>query len=131
MHHSPCSGEEYRNRRGLGFHPSCHEIVQARRGKHLHRLAAHYGKLSRGILVPPLLQFFPGPPLVVGGTSDDTPTESEDSSSDTIEAPFVLSDVYAITKETSSKAPIRWAQENEELNNWTAIPCYSVVVANV
>ncbi|PKI60747.1 hypothetical protein CRG98_018867 [Punica granatum] len=101
--------KEYRNRRGLGFRPSYHEIVQARRGKHLHRLAARYGTLSRGIPVPPLSHFFPGPPLVVGGTSDDTPTELEDSSSDTVEAPFVLSDVYAITEETSSRAPIHWA----------------------
>ncbi|PKI41983.1 hypothetical protein CRG98_037601 [Punica granatum] len=31
----PIKVEEYRNRRGLGFRPSCHEIVQARRGKHL------------------------------------------------------------------------------------------------
>ncbi|PKI66339.1 hypothetical protein CRG98_013301 [Punica granatum] len=113
--------EEYRNRRGLGFRPSCHDIVQALRGKHLHRLTAHYGKLSRDIPVPPLSHFFPGPPLVVGGTSDDTPTESEDSSSDTVEAPFVLLDVYAITEETSSKAPIRRAEENEELNNWTVV----------
>ncbi|PKI48635.1 hypothetical protein CRG98_030963 [Punica granatum] len=50
----PIEMEEYRNRRGLGFRPSCHEIVQARHGKHLHHLAAHYGKLSRGISVPPL-----------------------------------------------------------------------------
>ncbi|PKI58218.1 hypothetical protein CRG98_021389 [Punica granatum] len=50
----PIEMEEYRNRRGLGFRPSCHEIVQARRGKHLHRLAAHYRRLFRGIPVPPL-----------------------------------------------------------------------------
>ncbi|PKI75383.1 hypothetical protein CRG98_004212 [Punica granatum] len=123
--------EEYRNRRGLGFRPFYHEIVQARRDKHLHRLAAHYGKLSRGIPVPPLSQFFSWPPLVVGGTSDDIPTESEDSSSNMIDAPFVLSDVYAIIEETSSRVPIRRAQENQELNNWTAVPCYSAVVADV
>ncbi|XP_031392154.1 uncharacterized protein LOC116204216 [Punica granatum] len=58
----PIKMEEYRNRRGLDFRPSCHEIMQARRGKHLHHLAAHYGKLSRGILVPLLSQFFPAPP---------------------------------------------------------------------
>ncbi|PKI71430.1 hypothetical protein CRG98_008167 [Punica granatum] len=126
----PVQVEEYRNRRGLDFRPSCHEIVQARRDKHLYRLAVHYGKLSRGIPVPPLSQFFSGPPLVVGGTSDDIPTESEDSSPDMIDAPFVLSDVYAIIEETSSRAPIRLAQENQGLNNWTAIPSYSVVVAD-
>ncbi|PKI78865.1 hypothetical protein CRG98_000726 [Punica granatum] len=54
----PVEVEEYRNRRGLGFRPSYHEILQARRGKHLHRLATHYGKLFRGIPVPPLSQFF-------------------------------------------------------------------------
>ncbi|PKI34203.1 hypothetical protein CRG98_045406 [Punica granatum] len=47
----PIEMEEYRNRRGLGFRPSCHEIVQARRGKHLHLLAVHYEKLFRGIPV--------------------------------------------------------------------------------
>ncbi|PKI43603.1 hypothetical protein CRG98_036006 [Punica granatum] len=127
----PVQVEEYRNRRGLGFRPSCHEIIQARHNKHLRRLAAHYGKLSKGISVPPLSHFFRGPPLVVGGTSDDTPTESEDSSSDTIEAPFVLLDIYAITEETFSRAPIRRAQENDELNNWTTVPCYSAIVVDV
>ncbi|PKI44092.1 hypothetical protein CRG98_035519 [Punica granatum] len=28
-------------------------------------------------------------------------------------------------------APIRRAQENEELNNWTTVPCYSTVVVDV
>ncbi|PKI72110.1 hypothetical protein CRG98_007497 [Punica granatum] len=82
----PIKMEEYRNRRGLGFRPSCHAIVQARRGKHLHRLAAHDEKLSRGIPVPPLSQFFPAPPQVMGGTSDSPSTELDDSSSDTAEA---------------------------------------------
>ncbi|PKI75985.1 hypothetical protein CRG98_003643 [Punica granatum] len=50
----PIEVKEYRNRWGLGFRPSCHEIVQARHGKNLHHLAAHYGKLFRGIPVPPL-----------------------------------------------------------------------------
>ncbi|PKI58834.1 hypothetical protein CRG98_020773 [Punica granatum] len=58
----PIEVKDYRNRRGLGFRPSCHEIVQARRGKHLHQLVAHYGKLSRSVSVPPLSQFFPAPP---------------------------------------------------------------------
>ncbi|PKI69680.1 hypothetical protein CRG98_009951 [Punica granatum] len=36
----PIEVEEYKNMRGLGFYPSCHEIIQACRGRHLHRLAA-------------------------------------------------------------------------------------------
>ncbi|PKI46860.1 hypothetical protein CRG98_032756 [Punica granatum] len=39
----PIEVEVYKHRRGLGFRPSCHEIVEARRGNHLHRLAMHYG----------------------------------------------------------------------------------------
>ncbi|PKI41313.1 hypothetical protein CRG98_038299, partial [Punica granatum] len=38
----PIEVEEYKHRRGLGFRPSCHEIIEARRGNHLHRLAMHY-----------------------------------------------------------------------------------------
>ncbi|PKI66882.1 hypothetical protein CRG98_012748 [Punica granatum] len=123
--------EEYRNRRGLGFRPSCHEIVHARRGKHFHHLAAHNRKLPRGIPVPPLSHFFPGPPLIVRGTFDTAPSESEDSSSDTTEEFFAQPAVYAITEETSSRVPIRLAQEDEELTNWTVVPCYSAVVVDV
>ncbi|PKI73788.1 hypothetical protein CRG98_005821, partial [Punica granatum] len=50
----PIEIEEYKHRRGLGFRPSCHEIIEACRGHHLRRLAAHYGRLNRGISVPPL-----------------------------------------------------------------------------
>ncbi|PKI59190.1 hypothetical protein CRG98_020419 [Punica granatum] len=39
----PIEVEVYKHRRGLGFRPSCHEIIEARRGNHLHRLATHYG----------------------------------------------------------------------------------------
>ncbi|PKI61223.1 hypothetical protein CRG98_018371 [Punica granatum] len=66
----PIEIEEYKNKRGLGFRPSCHEIIEARRGKHLHRLAAFYGKVNRGIPVLPLSHFFPSPPHIVGGTLD-------------------------------------------------------------
>ncbi|PKI44258.1 hypothetical protein CRG98_035332 [Punica granatum] len=52
----PIEIEEYKNNRGLGFRPSCHEILQAHKGRHLHHLAAYYGKLNRGIPVPPLSQ---------------------------------------------------------------------------
>ncbi|PKI70882.1 hypothetical protein CRG98_008773 [Punica granatum] len=98
----PIEMEEYRNRRGLGFCPSCHEIVWARRGKHLHRLGAHYGKLSGGIPVPLLSLFFPAPPQIMGGTSDSLITELDDFSSDAVEAFLALSTIYAVIEETSS-----------------------------
>ncbi|PKI61416.1 hypothetical protein CRG98_018190 [Punica granatum] len=62
----PIEIEEYNNKRGLGLRPSYHEIIEARRGKHLHRLATHYGKINRDILVPPLSHFFLGSPHVGG-----------------------------------------------------------------
>ncbi|PKI68229.1 hypothetical protein CRG98_011365, partial [Punica granatum] len=127
----PIEVEEYRNRRGLGFRPSCHEIVQAHRGKHLYRLAAHHGKLSKGILVPPLSHFFPAPPEVMGGTSDSPSTESDDSSSDAVEAFLALPAINVVTEETSSGVYIRLAREDEELTNWTAVPLYSAMVADV
>ncbi|PKI68467.1 hypothetical protein CRG98_011156, partial [Punica granatum] len=91
----PIEIEEYKHRRGLGFRPSCHEIIKARRGHHLHRLAAHYGRLNRGIPVPP------------------------------------LSPVYAVTEEIPSGVHIHLARENEELDNWTSVPRYSAVTADV
>ncbi|PKI66962.1 hypothetical protein CRG98_012627 [Punica granatum] len=48
----PIEVKEYKHRRGLGFCPSCHEIIEARWGNHLHRLVTHYGRLNRG------MQFF-------------------------------------------------------------------------
>ncbi|PKI58254.1 hypothetical protein CRG98_021336, partial [Punica granatum] len=111
--------------------PSRADIMQARSGKHFHRLATHYGKLYTSILVPPLSHFFSGPPYVIGSTPEDPSSESEDFSSDTAEALFALPAVYAITEETSSRVPIRLAQENEELTIWTSVPCYSAVVADV
>ncbi|PKI61767.1 hypothetical protein CRG98_017817 [Punica granatum] len=102
----PIEVEEYKNRRGLGFRPSCHEILEACRGNHLHRLAAHYGKLNRGIQIPSLSHFFPGPPRIIGSTLDGT-------------------------EEIPSVVHIRLAQENEELDNWTSVPRYSAVIADV
>ncbi|PKI75829.1 hypothetical protein CRG98_003744, partial [Punica granatum] len=75
----PIEVEEYKNRRGLGFRPSCHEIVEARRGNHLHRLAAHYGRLDRGIQVSPLSHFFPGPPHIIGSALDGPSSDSDDA----------------------------------------------------
>ncbi|PKI68328.1 hypothetical protein CRG98_011236 [Punica granatum] len=116
--------EEYKNRRGLGFRPSCHEIIEARRGKHLHHLIAHYGKINWGISVPPLSHFFPAPPHVIGGTLDGPFSVLEDE-------PVDLSIICAVTEETPLGVDIRLAQENEELNNWTSVPRYSVVIADV
>ncbi|PKI38872.1 hypothetical protein CRG98_040743 [Punica granatum] len=127
----PIEVEEYRNRRGLSFRPSCHEIVQARRGKHLHRLAAHYEKLSKGIPIPPLSQFFPAPPQIMGGTSDSPSTESDYSSSDIVEAFLAFPTINAVTKKTSYGVHVRPAREDEELTSWTAVPLYSAMVADV
>ncbi|XP_031378311.1 uncharacterized protein LOC116193702 [Punica granatum] len=120
----PIEVEEYKNRRGLGFRPSCHEIIEARRGKHLHRLAARYGKINRGILAQPLSYFFPGPPHIVGEILDGP---SSDSDSEPVDLP----NICAVTEVTTPGAYIRLAQENEELNNWTSVSRYSVVIADV
>ncbi|PKI68880.1 hypothetical protein CRG98_010735 [Punica granatum] len=87
----PTEVEEYKNRRGLGFRSSCPEIIEARRGNHLHRLVAHYGKLNRGIPVPLLSHFFPGPPRIIGGTLDGPSSDSDDT-------PVALLAVYAVTE---------------------------------
>ncbi|XP_031390416.1 uncharacterized protein LOC116202920 [Punica granatum] len=109
----PIEIEEYKNRRGLGFRPSCHEIIEARRGKRLHRLAAYYGKINRGTPVPPLSHFFSGSQHIVGGTLDGPSSDLDDALVD-------LPGIYAVTEETHSGVYIRLAQENEELNNWTS-----------
>ncbi|PKI71969.1 hypothetical protein CRG98_007652 [Punica granatum] len=89
----PIEIEEYCNRRGLGFRPSYHEIVRARRGKLLHHLAAHYRKL--------------------------------------FEAFLALPSMYSVTEGTPSGVHIRPTREDEELANWTAVPLYSAMVADV
>ncbi|PKI41508.1 hypothetical protein CRG98_038110, partial [Punica granatum] len=114
----PIEVEEYKLRRGLGFRPSCHEIIEARRGNHLHRLAAHYGRLNRGMQVPPLSRFFPRPLLIIGNTLDGP-------SSDPDNTPDASPTLYAVTEEIPSGVHIRPTQENEELSNWTSVPRYS------
>ncbi|PKI45178.1 hypothetical protein CRG98_034429 [Punica granatum] len=106
-------------------------IGKARRGKHLHRLAAHYRKFSRGIPVPPLSQFFPVPPMVMGGTFDSPITEPDDFSFDAVETFLTLPAIYAVTEETSVGVHICPAREDEELVNWTTVPLYSAMVADV
>ncbi|OWM90277.1 hypothetical protein CDL15_Pgr005267 [Punica granatum] len=103
---------------------TCHEIIEARRGNHLQRLAKHYGRLNRGIPVPPLSHFFPGPPLIIGSTSDGPSSDFDDTTD-------ALPTVYAVTEEIPSGVHIRPAQENEELNNWTSVLRYSAVIADV
>ncbi|PKI41455.1 hypothetical protein CRG98_038154 [Punica granatum] len=104
----PIEIEEYKNRRGLSFHPSCHEIIEARRGKHPHCLAAHYGKINRGIPVPSLSHFFPAPPHIIGGILDGPFSVLEDE-------PVDLSAICAVIEETPLGVHIRLAQENEEV----------------
>ncbi|PKI49897.1 hypothetical protein CRG98_029709 [Punica granatum] len=121
---TPIEVEEYKNRRGLGFRLSYHEIMEALRGNHLHRLAEHYGRLNRGIQVPLLSHFFPGPPHIIESTLDGPSSDSDD-------APAAPQAVYAITEEIPSGVHIFLAQENEELDNWTSVPRYSAVIADV
>ncbi|OWM82781.1 hypothetical protein CDL15_Pgr008662 [Punica granatum] len=70
----------------------------------------HYVRLYRGIQVPPLSHFFPGPPLIIGSTLDGPSSDFDD----TLDA---LPTVYAVTEEIPSGVHIRPVQENEELNN--------------
>ncbi|OWM88480.1 hypothetical protein CDL15_Pgr023981 [Punica granatum] len=63
------------------------------------------------------------------GTSNSPSTESDDISSDAVEAFLALPAIYTVTEETSSGVHIRPAQENEELTNWTAVPLYSAIVS--
>ncbi|PKI74132.1 hypothetical protein CRG98_005477 [Punica granatum] len=81
-------------------------------------------KLNRGTPVPPLSHFFPGPPLIIGSTSDGPSSDFDDT-------PDALPTVYAVTKEIPLGVHIRPAQENEELNNWTSVLRFSAVIANV
>ncbi|OWM72943.1 hypothetical protein CDL15_Pgr016503 [Punica granatum] len=93
-------------------------------GNHLHRLAAYYGRLNRGSPVPPLSHFFSGPSHTIGGTLDGPSSDSDDT-------PAAPSAVYAVTEELPSGVHILLAQENEELDNWTSVPRYSAVIADV
>ncbi|PKI43771.1 hypothetical protein CRG98_035838 [Punica granatum] len=117
----PIEIEEYRHRRGLGFRPSCHEIIETRSGNHLHRLAAYYGRLNRGTPVPPLSHFFPEPSHTIGGTLEGPSSDSDDT-------PAAPSTVYAVTDEIPSGVHIRLAQENEELDDWISFPRYSAMI---
>ncbi|PKI46429.1 hypothetical protein CRG98_033181 [Punica granatum] len=120
----PIEVEEYKHRRGLGFRPSYHEIIEACRGNHLHRLAAHYGRLNRSTPVPPLSYFFPGPSHTIEGTLNGPSSDSDDT-------PAAPSAVYAVTEEIPSRVHIRLVQENEELDNWTSVPRYPAVIVDV
>ncbi|PKI62727.1 hypothetical protein CRG98_016881 [Punica granatum] len=80
--------------------------------------------LNRGIPVPPLSHFFPGPPLIIGSTSDGPSSDFDNTTNG-------LPTVYAVTEEIPSGVHIRLAQEDEELNNWTSVLRYSAVIADV
>ncbi|OWM66895.1 hypothetical protein CDL15_Pgr022378 [Punica granatum] len=67
----------------------------------------------------------------MGGTSENPITETDDFSSDAVEAFLASPAIYADIEETSSKVHIRLVQEDEELTNWTSIPLYSGIVADV
>ncbi|OWM84362.1 hypothetical protein CDL15_Pgr021931 [Punica granatum] len=81
-------------------------------------------RLNRGIPVLPLSHFFPGPPVIIGSTSDGPSSDFDDTTD-------ALPTVYAVTEEIPSGVHIRPAQENEDLNNWTSVLRYSVVIADV
>ncbi|PKI51374.1 hypothetical protein CRG98_028235 [Punica granatum] len=98
--------------------------TEARRGKHLHHLAAHYGRTNRGMSVPSLSHFFPGPLHIARDTLDGPSSDSDN-------APANLPTVYAVTEETPSGVHIRLAKENEELDNWISVLHYSAVIADV
>ncbi|PKI72453.1 hypothetical protein CRG98_007153 [Punica granatum] len=93
-------------------------------------LGAHGQGISRpieieeGIPVPPLSHFFPKPSHTIGRTLDGPSSDSDDT-------PAAPSAVYAVTEETPSGVHIRLAQEIEELDNWTSVPRYSAVIADV
>ncbi|OWM74887.1 hypothetical protein CDL15_Pgr021238 [Punica granatum] len=57
--------------------------------------------------------------------------QASDPRHSTKDEPVDLSIICAVTEETPLGVDIRLAQENEELNNWTSVPRYSVVIADV
>ncbi|PKI71948.1 hypothetical protein CRG98_007631 [Punica granatum] len=77
------------------------------------------------------LAVFPRTTTDHGGTFDGPITESDDFSSNAIEVFLALPAIYAVTEETSFGVHIRPAWEDEELTNWTAVPLYSAIVADV
>ncbi|PKI43825.1 hypothetical protein CRG98_035784 [Punica granatum] len=65
-----------------------------------------------------------GAPSRPRGTLDGPSSDSDDTSA-------TPSAVYAVIEEIPSGVHIRLAQENEELDNWTSVPRYSAVIADV
>ncbi|PKI53610.1 hypothetical protein CRG98_026001, partial [Punica granatum] len=68
--------------------------------------------------------YIPGTGLGAHGTLDGPSSDSDSE-------PVGLPNICAVTEETTPGAYIRLAQENEELNNWTSVPRYSTVIADV
>ncbi|OWM66806.1 hypothetical protein CDL15_Pgr012398 [Punica granatum] len=87
-----------------------HEITQACKDRHLHRVASHYRRLKRGIPVPPLSHFSPGPAHIINGTLD-SPSSNWDN------LPVALPAINVVTEKTPPRVYVRLAHENEELNN--------------
>ncbi|PKI59203.1 hypothetical protein CRG98_020404, partial [Punica granatum] len=81
-------------------------------------------EVEEGITVLPLSHFFLGPPHIVGDTLD-YPSSDSDNASDALPA------VCTIIEKIPSGVHIHLAQENEELDNWTSVPRYSAVIADV
>ncbi|OWM90863.1 hypothetical protein CDL15_Pgr027350 [Punica granatum] len=69
--------------------------------------------------------------MVMGGTFDSPITEPDDFSFDAVETFLTLPAIYAVTEETSVGVHICPAREDEELVNWTTVPLYSAMVADV
>ncbi|OWM91641.1 hypothetical protein CDL15_Pgr020311 [Punica granatum] len=67
----------------------------------------------------------------MGGTSDSPSIESDDFSSNAVKAFLALPAIYAVTEETSSGVHMRPTLEDKELTNWTTVPLYSAIVADV
>ncbi|OWM77705.1 hypothetical protein CDL15_Pgr012407 [Punica granatum] len=67
----------------------------------------------------------------MGGTSDSLIIESDNFSLDAVEVFLALAAIYAVTEETSSGVHICPTREDDELTNWTTVPLYSAIIADV
>ncbi|PKI54983.1 hypothetical protein CRG98_024655, partial [Punica granatum] len=81
-------------------------------------------EVEEGITVLPLSHFFLGSPHIVGDTLDYPSSDSDNT-------PDALPAVCTVIEETPLVVHIRLAQENEELDNWTSVPQYSAMIADV
>ncbi|OWM72697.1 hypothetical protein CDL15_Pgr009154 [Punica granatum] len=117
----PIEVEDYKNRRGLGFCPSCHEIVEARMGNYLHCLLHTMGGSTGASRLPRFPIFSPDPHASSGTPLAALPRIST----------MRLTLCQLCTLSPRRLLHIRLARENEELDNWTLVPRYLVVIADV